>query len=306
MHAVMASTCTIGTMIERDHDPQARAGSGIRLLYGDCGFAEGPVWFGDQQCLIWSDIPNDRLLRWTPDGHIGTFRSPSNFANGNTRDRQGRLVTCEHMTRRVTRTELDGSVTVIADRYAGNRLNSPNDVVVRTDGTIWFTDPDYGLRQIVKDQPREQARDNVFRFDPLTGSLTVAVDDFVKPNGLAFSPDQSTLYIADSAVTEGPGYPSHIRSFRVRDDGTLAGGAVFATTIGVPDGMRVDSHGHLWASAGPGIDRYDPSGALLGRIGFPEDVTNLAFGHAGSRRMFVTAGHGLYAIDVDAQGAQWP
>ena len=149
MHAVKAATCTIDTMIERDRDAQARVGSGIRLLYGDCAFAEGPVWFGDQQCLIWSDIPNDRLLRWTPDGHVATFRSPSNFANGNTRDRQGRLVTCEHMTRRVTRTELDGSITVIADRYDGRRLNSPNDVAVRADGTIWFTDPDYGLRQNV-------------------------------------------------------------------------------------------------------------------------------------------------------------
>jgi gluconolactonase len=279
---------------------------GPRLLFDGCGFAEGPVWFGDHRALVWSDIPNDRLLRWTPDGRVSVLRSPSHFANGNTRDRQGRLVTCEHMTRRVTRTEPDGSITVIADRYAGRRLNSPNDVVVRADGTVWFTDPDYGLRQHVRDQPREQAGDYVFRFDPVTGRLDIAVDDFVKPNGLAFSPDQRTLYIADSAVTEGPGHPSHIRSFGVADDGRLSGGEVFATTVGVPDGMRVDRDGHLWASAGPGINRYSPGGELLDRIEFPMDVTNLAFGTPGDGCLFVTAGTSLFAVPVTASGAQWP
>jgi gluconolactonase len=277
-----------------------------RVLYDACTFTEGPVWFADLGMLVWSDIPADRMLAWTPDGHVRLFREPSMCANGNTRDRQGRLVTCEHLSRRVTRTEPDGSITVIADRYQGRRLNSPNDVVVRADGTIWFTDPDYGLRQNVQDQPKEQAHDNVFRFDPATGVLRSVVDDFDKPNGLAFSPDQRTLYVADSAITDGPDHPSHIRAFRVSDDGTLSGGDVFATTVGVPDGMRVDTSGNLWASAGPGVNVYTPDGVLLGRVELPVDVTNLAFGSPGSGHMFVTAGTSVHLVRVTADPALWP
>jgi gluconolactonase len=274
-----------------------------RPLYEQCTFAEGPVWFAEHTTLVWSDIPQDRMLAWTPDGTVRVFRQPSGCANGNTRDRQGRLVTCEHLTRRVTRTEPDGSITVIADRYQGRKLNSPNDVVVRADGTIWFTDPDYGLRQNVRDQPREQDHDHVFRFDPATGVLTSVVDDFDKPNGLAFSPDQGTLYIADSAVTEGAGRASHIRAFRVSDDGALSGGDVFATTDGVPDGMRVDTRGNLWASAGAGVNIYAPDGELLGRVGFPADVTNLCFGSLGSGDLFVTAGTTLHRLRVQADAS---
>ena len=280
--------------------------SDTRVLYDACTFTEGPVWFADLGMLVWSDIPADRMLAWTPDGNVRVFREPSMCANGNTRDRQGRLVTCEHLSRRVTRTEPDGTITVIADRYEGRRLNSPNDVVVRADGTIWFTDPDYGLRQNVRDQPREQAHDNVFRFDPGTGVLTSVVDDFDKPNGLAFSPDQRTLYVADSAITDGPDHPSHIRAFRVADDGTLSGGEVFATTVGVPDGMRVDTSGNLWASAGPGVNVYTPDGQLLGRVELPVDVTNLAFGSPGSGHLFVTAGTSVHLVRVTADPALWP
>jgi gluconolactonase len=280
--------------------------SETRVLYDRCTFTEGPVWFAEHAMLVWSDIPNDRMLTWTPDDHVRVFRSPSSFANGNTRDRQGRLVTCEHITRRVTRTEPDGTLTVIADSYRGRRLNSPNDVVVRADGTIWFTDPDYGLRQNVRDQPREQDHDHVFRFDPATGILTSAVDDFDKPNGLAFSPDHRTLYVADSAVTDGPDRPSHIRAFQVADDGALSGGAVFATTVGIPDGMRVDAAGNLWASAGAGVNVYAPDGELLGRVGFPVDVTNLAFGSPGSGHLFVTAGSSVHLLRVSADPALWP
>jgi gluconolactonase len=278
----------------------------LRILHDDCVFTEGPVWFAEQGMLVWSDIPQDRMLAWTRERGVRVYRQPSGCANGNTRDRQGRLVTCEHLTRRVTRTEPDGTITVIADRYQGRRLNSPNDVVVRMDGTIWFTDPDYGLRQNVRDQPREQAHDHVFRFDPATGALTSVADDFDKPNGLAFSPDHRTLYIADSAITEGPGHPSHIRAFDVADDGTLTGGDVFATTEGIPDGMRVDSAGNLWASAGPGLNVYAPDGDLVGRVGFPVDVTNLAFGSPGSGHLFVTAGSTLYLLGVTADPAPWP
>jgi gluconolactonase len=278
----------------------------LRVLFDQCDFTEGPVWFGELRCLIWSDIPNNRMMRWTLDGHVSVFRQPSNHANGNTRDREGRLVTCEHSARRVTRTERDGIITVLADSYCGRRLNSPNDVVVKSDGTVWFTDPDYGLRQNTVGQSVEQDGHYVFRFDPAGGHLTVVADDFVKPNGLAFSPDERILYVADSAVTEGPGFPSHIRAFDVRDNGTLAGGDVFTTTVGVPDGMRVDASGNLWASAGSGINVYTPAAELLQRVGFPHDVTNLTFGSAGDRSLFVTAGPALYLVEVDAIGVQGP
>jgi gluconolactonase len=275
------------------------------LLYDQCTFTEGPVWFADLQCLLWSDIPNNRILRWA-EGQVSIFRADSHFANGNTRDRQGRLVTCEHGLRRVSRTEVDGRITIIADSYAGKRLNSPNDVVVRSDGSIWFTDPDYGLRQNLPGTPKEQDGDYVFRVDPRSGKLEVVADDFVKPNGLTFSPDEKTLYVADSAVSDGPDLPSHIRAFRVADDGTLSGGAVFAITNGIPDGLRADTSGNIWTSAGPGVNVYTPAGEMLGRIGFPQDVTNLTFGGVGGNSIFVTTGPQLYAVRVAAQGAQWP
>lgn len=297
---------TVGFAI---HDPRFSAllpaGARVVTLFEAGTFCEGPVWFADLACLLWSDIPNNRLMMWTPDGHVGVFRQPSHFANGNTRDREGRLVTCEHGMRRVTRTEVDGRITVIADHYAGKPLNSPNDVVVKSDGSVWFTDPDYGLRQNLPGVPREQAKDNVFRVDP-NGTVTVVADDFVKPNGLCFSPDETALYIVDSAVTDGPDLPSHIRRFGVRNDGTLTGGEIFATTAGVPDGLRVDTEGNVWTSAGPGVNCYAPSGDFLGRIEFPQDVTNVTFGGHERRRLFVTSGPGLYAIDLNAAGAQRP
>jgi gluconolactonase len=208
--------------------------------------------------------------------------------------------------RRVTRTEHDGRVTVVADRYQGKPLNSPNDVVVKSDGSVWFTDPDYGLRQNLPGTPRDQAKDNVFRVDGKTGVVTVVADDFTKPNGLCFSPDERVLYIVDSAVTDGPELPSHIRRFDVREDGTLRGGAVFATTVGVPDGLRADAEGNIWTSAGPGVNVYAPNGDWLGRIEFPQDVTNVTFGGDERRRLFATSGPGLYAIDVNARGALRP
>jgi len=282
-------------------------GNTTELLHDGGLFTEGPVWFGDMQCLIWSDIPNDRLLRWTPDGQVSVFRSPSNFANGNTRDREGRLVTCEHGERRVTRTELDGTITVLADRYNSKRLNSPNDVVVKSDGTIWFTDPDYGLRQnCPPGTPKEQDGDYVFRLDPASGELTLVAGDFDRPNGLAFSPDESILYVGDSGVVDGPGRNSHIRAFSVEERGRLSGGGVFATTDGIPDGMRVDRKGNLWASAGPGVNIYDPAGASIGRVPFPHDVSNLTFGGPDDQWLFVTAWPAVYRLRVATTGAQWP
>ena len=290
--------------LDERFDRLVSADATIRLLHDGGSFTEGPAWFADRGELIWSDIPNDRLLAWTPDGHVRVFRSPSRFANGNTVDRQGRLVTCEHGARRVTRTEPDGSITVIADRHEGRALNSPNDVVVRSDGTVWFTDPDYGLRQNIPGVPREQDHDHVFCADPASGRLEVVADDFEKPNGLAFSPDETVLYVADSAVTEGPDHPSHIRRFEVDEAGRVRGGDIFVITVGVPDGMRVDSDGNLWASAGPAVEVYTTEATLLGRIVFPADVTNLEFGSPSDGRLFVTAGGSLYLLDVLARGAR--
>jgi gluconolactonase len=277
------------------------------LLFSQGVFTEGPVWFGDLNCLLWSDIPSNRIMRLTAGGQVSVFRADSGHANGNTRDRQGRLVTCEHRTRRVTRTEIDGTITVLANSFEGKPLNSPNDVVVRADGSIWFTDPDYGLRLHVPGGTREQAHDNVFRIDAATGALAAVVSDFDKPNGLAFSPDENLLYIADSAVTDGPGRNSHIRRFRVKDDGTLSGGEVFVTTDGVPDGMRVDTTGNIWASAGAKIDVYAPDATLLGQItAFPAPVTNLTFGGPARDRVYVTAGGSLFSVLVTVRGAQHP
>jgi gluconolactonase len=268
-------------------------------------FTEGPVWFPDGQYLVWSDFPANRLMRLAADGTVSVFRADSSHTNGNTRDREGRLVSCEHSGRRVTRTERDGTITVLADSFEGKPLNSPNDVVVRSDGTIWFTDPDYGIRLNIPGGQKHQAHDNVFRLDPMSGVLAAVVTDFDKPNGLAFSPDETHLYVADSAITDGAGRNSHIRRFRVNTDGTLSGGEVFATTWGVPDGMRVDAAGNLWASAGPKIDVYAPDATLLGQVtDFPAPVTNLTFGGPDGRRLYVTAGTSLFSIDVTTEGAR--
>jgi gluconolactonase len=278
-----------------------------QLLHSNGVFTEGPVWFADHQLLLWSDIPANRIMRLAPDGSVSVFRQHSNHTNGNTRDRQGRLVSCEHSARRVTRTEVDGTITVLADSFDGKPLNSPNDVVVRSDGSVWFTDPDYGIRLHIPGGEKYQPRDNVYRIDPATGAITAVVRDMDKPNGLAFSPDERFLYIADSAVTDGAGRNSHIRRFEVNADGTLGGGEVFATTIGVPDGMRIDVEGNVWASAGAKIDVYAPDGTLLGQIvDFPAPVTNLAFGGVDKDRIFVTAGGSLFAVGVAIEGAQQP
>lgn len=278
-----------------------------RLLHSHGVFTEGPVWFADHECLLWSDIPASRIMRLAPDGSVSVFRDGSNHTNGNTRDRQGRLLRCEHSARRVTRTELDGTITVLADSFEGEPLNSPNDVVVKSDGSVWFTDPDYGIRLNIPDGAKRQPGDYVFRIDPGSGAVTAVARDFDKPNGLAFSPDERVLYVADSAVTDGPGKNSHIRRFDVHPDGTLGGGEVFATTIGVPDGMRVDVEGNVWASAGAKIDVYAPDGTLLGQIvDFPAPVTNLTFGGRDRDRIFVTAGGSLFAVGVAITGAQTP
>lgn len=275
-------------------------------LYDGCRWAEGPVWFADGGYLVWSDIPNNRLLRWVPDLGVGVFRADAGYVNGNTRDRQGRLVSCSHGARAVQRTEPDGTITTLVDRYQGKRLNSPNDVVVKSDGTIWFTDPSYGILsdyEGYKAEP-EQPGCFVFRFDPASGALSVVADDFVKPNGLAFSLDESTLYVADSGRSHDPDGPAHIRSFAVSDDNRLSDSAVFASLeSGLFDGFRLDAEGNLWASAGSGINCYDPGGTLLGRIRAPQMVSNLCFGGPRRNRLFFTATHEVYSVFVGVSGA---
>lgn len=278
-------------------------------LYDGCRWAEGPVWFEDGGYLIWSDIPNRRLLRWVSDLGVGIFRADSNFANGNTRDRQGRLVTCEHGGRRVTRTEPDGSITIVADSYQGKRLNSPNDVVVRSDGSIWFTDPDYGIMSDYEGHKAEPEQDGcyVYRVDPQTREIAVVADDFAKPNGLAFSPDENILYIADSGLSHDPDGPHHIRAFDVAADLRLQNPRVFAEIEpGLPDGFRVDVDGNIWTSAFDGVHCYSPGGERLGKILIPEKVANLTFGGPKRNRLFITASNSLYAIYVGTNGVQQP
>lgn len=277
----------------------------LEELYSGCRWAEGPVWFADLNCLIWSDIPNQRMLRFVPDGGVSVFREPSNFVNGNTRDRQGRLISCEHGGRRVVRTEIDGSLTVLADSYQGKRLNSPNDVVVRSDGSVWFTDPTYGIKsdyEGFKAEP-EQATRNVYRLDPQTGELDAVVTDFGQPNGLAFSPDESRLYVADSASSHNVNAPRHIRVFDVVDGRKLTDGGVFCCLDnGLPDGFRVDIHGNVWTSAGDGVHCFSPEGALLGKILVPQTVANLTFGGPRRNRLFITATNSLYSVYVATNG----
>ncbi len=279
----------------------------LQCLYDGCRWAEGPVWIGDQNCLLWSDIPNNRILRWSESEGVSTFRAPSNNSNGHTRDRQGRLVSCEHLSRRVTRTEHDGAITVIADAYEGKRLNSPNDVVVKSDGTIWFTDPSYGILGNYEGDksPQEQEGCFVYCFDPREGSLKVVADDFVKPNGLAFSTDESLLYIADSAYSHGEHLPHHIRVFDVGADNTLSNGRLFAdVSPGLPDGFRLDTEGRIWTSAGDGVQCFAPDGRLLGKILTPYKVANLVFGGPKRNRLFICATYCVYAIYVNVQGAK--
>ena len=290
-----------------------QANAAIERIATGFRWAEGPVWFRDGNYLIFSDIPNNRMLRWLEeDGHLSVFRAPSNYTNGNTRDREGRLVSCEHDTRRVTRTELDGRITVLLDRYAGKPLNAPNDVVVAADGAVWFTDPGYGI-----DGPYEghkasaELPRNVYRLDPCSGVATVVADDFVRPNGVGFSPDGAKLYVVESGITHGG--PSHIRVFDV-NGARLCNSRIFADDIapGMTDGLRCDVEGNVWCSMGwgdpaeDGVRCYAPDGALIGKIHLPEGCANLCFGGRKKDRLFMCASTSVYALYVNAEGAMVP
>ncbi|HZZ44533.1 MAG TPA: SMP-30/gluconolactonase/LRE family protein [Tepidisphaeraceae bacterium] len=263
----------------------------LQKIIPDQKFTEGPVWVNDQTGghLVFSDIPDSTIHKWTPAAGLSTLRHPSNQTNGNTVDAQRRLISCEHQTRRVVRTEPDGSITVLADAYDGHKLNSPNDVIVKSDGTIWFTDPPYGIdRSLI-----EQAHNYVFRLNPATGQVTPVASDFDMPNGLCFSPDEHTLYVADS------GSPHHIRSFKIFADNTLGQSKTFATIDnGIPDGIRCDANGNLWSSAGDGIHIFSPEGSLLAKIPTPETPANLTFGGPDGHTLFITARSSVYSIQT--------
>ena len=279
----------------------------VKQLATGFDWVEGPVWFGDAGCLLFSDIPNDRILRWTPGVGITTYRAPSNYANGHTRDRQGRLISCEHGTRRVTQTEPDGSITVIADAFGGRPLNSPNDVVVKSDGTIWFSDPHYGIMSDYEGFAAPQENPCVvYRADPATGALDVMIADMQCPNGLAFSPDESLLYVADTGRMHSDD-PRHIRVYRIGDDGRPRDGRVFHSIApGCADGIRVDSDGNLWSSAADGVHCIAPDGQLMGRIKVPELVSNLCFGGRAKHELYITATTSLYRVTLNRRGVQWP
>ena len=272
-------------------------------------WAEGPAWFGDGRYLLWSDIPNNRIMRWDEaNGQIGEFRKPSNFANGHTRDRQGRLVSCEHGGRRVTRTEYDGTVTVLMDSFDGKRLNSPNDIVVKSDGTIWFTDPVFGILGNYEGHRSEpELSQNVYRLDPETGEAALIADDILGPNGLAFSPDEQILYIVESR-----GVPTRkILAYDVTDGGrSIANKRVLidAGPNGTPDGFRVDVDGNLWCGWGmgdPALDGvmiFNSDGHPIGRIALPERCANVCFGGRANSRLFMAASQSVYALYVNVAG----
>lgn len=301
-------------VLDERFDSLIRQEEPVTKLYEGLSWGEGPCYFPLGDFLVFSDVRKDRMYQYVEGIGARVFRSPSNHSNGNARDLRGRLVTCEHATRRVTRTELDGSITVVADAYRGKRLNSPNDVVVKSDGSIWFTDPTYGLQ---KDAPRgdgEAELDGCFVFclDPASGILEIVADEMVMPNGLAFAPDEKTLYVADSGqrpdsgADEGSG-PPHILAFDVEEGRRLGTPRVFAAVDkGVSDGFRIDSVGNLWSSAGDGVSCISPEGDLLGKIGLPETVTNLEFGGPGRNRLYITGASTLYAADVNAWAPDWP
>jgi len=287
----------------------------VERLYIGTRWAEGPVWFGDGRYLLFSDIPNNRMLRWLEDtGEVSVFRNPSNYSNGNFRDREGRLLTCEHDSRRLTRTEHDGTITVLMDSYQGKKLNAPNDLAVHSDGAIWFTDPGYGIMSNYEGHKAPfELPAVVYRLDPKTRDVTVVATDMDKPNGICFSPDEKLLYIVDTGVPKHPKDPHQIRVYDVVDGVRLKNGRMFVDmSPGNSDGIRCDVDGNVWSAAGWGPENYNgvhvfaPDGTLIGKIHLPETCANLCFGGAKKNRLFMAASQSLYAVYVGAEGAQIP
>jgi gluconolactonase len=294
------------------HDDRFRSmvlpNASLETLVEGCRWLEGPVWFADHDCLYVSDIPNDRILRWSEHGGVSVFRQPSGFANGHARDRQGRLLGCSHRDRCITRTELDGAVTVLASHYRGKRLNSPNDIVCKSDGTIWFSDPLYGISTDYEGGKQDsELPPALYRLDPSKGELAVVADDFDGPNGLAFSPDERFLYVTETGRQFDREPRRLIRRFSVQEDGRLSGGECFHVIApGAADGVRVDEQGNLWSSAADGVHCISPEGKLLGKVLTPSLVSNLAFGGRNRSRLFICASQRLLAIYTNARGCVRP
>ena len=289
--------------------PYALPNAALRTLGEGFAWLEGPVWFADQQCLLVSDLPNDRIMRWSEGGGLGVFREPSGFANGHARDQQGRLLGCSHRHRCITRTELDGGVTVLADRHEGKRLNSPNDIVCRSDGSIWFTDPHYGINTDYEGgKQTPELPPALYRLDPATGQSQVMAADFEGPNGLCFSPDEQRLYVAETGRQFAADPVQHIRVFDVSADGTrLSGGGVFhKVEPGYADGFRCDVDGNIWTGAADGVHCIAPDGKRIGRIELPFVVSNLTFGGRYGAQLFICASHTLYALYTNTRGAVRP
>ena len=301
------SACT------ESHDPRfdnlVLFNAELELLAEGFRWLEGPVWFGDQRCLLFNDIPSNRTLRWSEQHGVSVFREPSEFANGQTRDRQGRLISCHHRSRCLTRLEHDGSSTTLVSHADGRRLNAPNDVVVKRDGSIWFSDPLYGLLNDYEGgrQSSEQAP-ALYRLDPASGELRRMASDFDGPNGLAFSPDERLLYVAEAGAAGDPHPRQCIRLFRLSDDGlSLSGGEEFhRISPGWADGFRVDEHGNLWCGAADGVHVIAPDGTLLGKVLVPKRVSNLCFGDRFGSRLFLCASTALYALFTNTRGAGLP
>lgn len=290
-------------------EPLLRPDSKLAKHCTGCIWAEGPVYFSEGDYLLWSDIPNNRMMRYSDADGMSVWREPSNFTNGHTRDLQGRLVSCEHGGRRVSRTEADGTVTNLVDNYQGKKLNSPNDVVVKSDGTIWFTDPPYGILSNHEGYQAESeiGANYVYRLDPESGDLSVVADDFDKPNGIAFSPDENLLYIADTGASHDPDGPHHIRVFDVVGGKSLANGRLFAdVSPGLSDGFRPDQHGNIFTSSLDSIQVYAPDGTLLGKIMVPEKIANCTFGGPDKDRLWISASSSIYSIMMATKGVQHP
>jgi len=275
-------------------DPEMKClvGQNKSMLHigGSFQFVEGPLWLTRDECLLFSDIPANIIYKWSFEQGLSEWRKPSHNANGNTVDKEGRLITCEHGSRRVTRTEKNGKITVLAQTYRGNRLNSPNDVVVKRDGTIWFTDPPYGISPEMK----EQSANYVFRLDPGKREPVTVAGDFSRPNGLCFSPDEKFLYIADSDTEI-----HHVRVFEVTKDNTLQQGEIFAVIYpGVPDGIRMDADGHLFCTAGDGVQVFNTNGHLIGKIFTPRTAANCTFGGSALNQLFITATDSVWRIPL--------
>lgn len=280
----------------------------LQILGTDFAWLEGPVWFADTDQLLVSDLPNNRIMRWIEDGGISIFQHPSGFANGHTRDRIGRLIGCSHQNRCITRTEPDGSVTVLVDHFQGKRLNGPNDVVVHSDGAIWFTDPLYGISTDYEGGKQQaELPPQVYRHDPDSGELALVAADFTGPNGLCFSPDEEFLYIAESGDQFAEKPIQIIRVFDVMDKKRLANGREFhKISPGYADGFRCDEDGRIWSSAADGVHCVSPAGKLIGKILTGVPVSNLTFGGRHRSRLFICASHTLMAIYTNVRGAQKP